>query len=58
MVASINGLKRDWGKMLEDNFTQLQQLQQQQEQTLAESVRRMQEQQHQLACLLYTSRCV
>ena len=49
MVASINGLKRDWGKMLEDNFTQLQQLQQQQEQTLAESVRRMQEQQHQLA---------
>ena len=49
MVAAVNDLKRHWGQMLEDNFTQLQQLQQQQEQTVAESIRRMQEQQHQLA---------
>lgn len=45
MVTTINDLKRNWSQMLEEHFTQLQKLQ---EQTTAESIRRMQAQQHEL----------
>lgn len=49
MVTTINGLKRDWGRMLEESYAQLQLLQQQQEAVMEENIRRMKEEQHQLA---------